>query len=142
MSDELQDQVLKEIMSTGESLKKGLWSGDDLATLRAISADVATLEGKALAALHGLPAAAELTVSPGDIEGVIRGVPADPALAGMYRKAADRALDSAANLALIRMQAVAGQVDALRRSFTTRLWNAIAGLLPGLSAAAPADDKK
>jgi hypothetical protein len=66
---------------------------------------------------------------------VIRPVPPDPAKAQMYRKAADRAIDSAANLALVRMQANAAQADTLRQTFNTRLWDAVGGMLPGLTGA-------
>lgn len=66
---------------------------------------------------------------------IIRPVPPDPAKAQMYRKAADRAIDSAANLALVRMQASAKDADTLRQTFNTRLWDAIGSTLPGLTGA-------
>jgi hypothetical protein len=126
---EVEDDVFQEIKSAGNSLKDGLWSDDDLGVLRAIAADVSALELKAQAALKGIP-----TDVPDEVEDLpMLGTP-DRARAAMYRKAADRALDAAANLALVRMQAVAAQVEALRSSFTARLWKAIADLVPGLSS--------
>jgi hypothetical protein len=137
MGAEVKDDVFQQLKSTGEGLRKGLWSADDLGTLRAIAADVAELEIKAQAALHGLPT--DLPHSVGDIA---HGLKPDPARAAMYRKAADRALDAAANLALVRMQAIAGQVDAIRDSFISRVWKAISDLVPGLSSSAPSDAPK
>jgi hypothetical protein len=116
--DEIQDELFQQIKNVGESLKLGPWTDDELAALRAIAADVAALEAKALLAQL------------------------DPARAAMYRMAADRALDSAANLALVRVQAAAAQLDSLRASFLTRLWNAILGLLPGLSSAPATEAEK
>jgi hypothetical protein len=115
MSTEVSDELFQQLQSAGNSLKSGLWSAEDLDTLRTIAADVAALELKAQVALRRQ----------------------DHAHAAMYRAAANRALDSSANLALVRMQAVAAQLDALRTSFLTQLWNAIAGLLPGLTSPAP-----
>lgn len=129
MGAEIKDDLFQQIKTAGEGLKSGLWTDDDLGTLRAIAADVAALELKAQAALKGLPT--DVPHDVGDIP--LLGTP-DPARAAMYRKAADRALDSAANLALVRMQAVAAQVEALKNSFTTGLWKSISGLVPGLSS--------
>lgn len=132
MDTQIRDQLFQEIKTTGEGLKAGLWTDDDLGTLRTIAADVAALEAKAQAALLGLPSEV-----PDGIEDIAHAGSPDPARAAMYRKAADRALDSAANLAIVRMQAVASQLEAVRSSFTARLWKAIAGLVPGLSSSPP-----
>jgi hypothetical protein len=132
MDTQIRDKLFEEIKTTGESLKDGLWTDDDLGTLRSIAADVAELEAKAQAAMLGLPSEV-----PDDIGDIARVGSPDPARAAMYRKAADRALDSAANLAIVRMQAVASQLEAVRNSFTARLWKAITDLVPGLSSAPP-----
>jgi hypothetical protein len=61
-------------------------------------------------------------------------IPPDPARAAMYRAAAARAVDSAASLALIRIQADANDVDSLRGRFVKDVWSELGALLPSLSS--------
>lgn len=63
-------------------------------------------------------------------------IPPDPARAAMYRAAAERALDAAANLALIRVQAQAPSVDQLKGQFISDVWKGLSDVLPGLSSTA------